>query len=151
MVKAKKKSRYNFPPKGLISDQEISSSSLINPDATISPSASFDQQTSIQWLTGLTADSTNAPKIGETSKDAEPYVGSYAALIDKHILSKQPILLIIIFAIIGWLFLQDNAAGNLKDWSGIIWVITKSTILLAIFIIMKVCHFGYKKVIEKKY
>lgn len=148
MVKAKKKSRYNFPPKGLISDQEISSSSLIHPDATISPSASFDQPTSIQWLT---ADSTNAPKIGETSKDTDLYAGSYAALIDKHIFSKQPILLIIIFGIIGWLFIQDNAAGNLKDWNGILWAITKASILLAVFIVMKICHFAYKKVIEKKY
>jgi len=148
MVKAKKKSRYNIPAKTILPYQEISRSSLINTDATMSPSASFDQPTNNQWFN---TDSTNAPKIGEMSKDAEPYAGSYAALIDKHILSKQPLLLIIIFGIIGWLFIQDNAAGNLKDWNGILWAIIKASILLTIFMVMKICHFSYKKIIEKKY
>ncbi len=148
MVKAKKKSHYNIPAKTILPYQEISSSSLINTDATMSPSTSFDQPTSNQWLN---SDSTNAPKIGEISKDGEPYAESYAALLDKHILSKQPLLLMIIFGIIGWLFIQDNAAGNLKDWNGIGWTIIKALILLIIFFAIKIGHFTYKKIIEKKY
>ena len=148
MVKAKKKSRYSIPAKMILPYQEIGSSSLINTDATMSPSTSFDQPTNNQWLND---DSTNAPKIGEISKDAEPYAESYAELLDKHILSKQPLLLMIMFGIIGWLFIQDNAAGNLKDWTGIGWAIIKALILLIIFMVMKIGHFTYKKIIEKKY
>jgi hypothetical protein len=146
MTKRKKRKPQQIPLK-MISPivEETSSSPPLHPNATLTPDASLDIPTG-QWLS---KDSTNAPEIGEKSEEHEEhgdYAGSHAALIDKYILSRHSIPFILAFIVIGYVFIQDNGAGKLTTWTGILWTIEKSGILLGLLLFILICQSIYKKI-----
>jgi hypothetical protein len=105
----------------------------ISPDATVGPFASFEQPSSISWGT---ADTTNAPEIGQSEEEHEPYAGSQWALLDKYLLGKTKLIKlswipVIIF--MGVIITQDNGAGKLIDWMSVWWTIQKCGLILAIY------------------
>jgi len=148
MVKRKRKVKKKIPPKIVfIPDEETGTSLLLHPNATLTPEASLESPTSAQWLPG---DSTSAPKIAEESDEEEQYAQSYPALIEKYILSRHFIPFLLAIVLIGYVFIQDNAAGNLRNWSGIWWTIQKSGILLALLLVVLLCQFLYKKIFGRE-
>ena len=94
-------------------------------------------------------DSTVAPKFTDEYESGESYATSGAALLDKYLLSRQPLLLIIGFIAIGWIFIQDNGAGKLTDWKGVIWTLQKSGILILLVIVVFVIDWLHKKFMKK--
>lgn len=142
MIKKKGGKQKSIPPK-IISTlhEETSSSPAVHPNATLIPDASLES-TSSQWLS---RDSTNAPKIGEPTKEQEPFAESHAALIDKYVLSRHSIYFILVMGIIGYVFVQDNGAGKLTSWQGIWWTIQKSGILLGLLFFILLCQYLYNK------
>jgi len=148
MVKRKRKAKKKIPQKMIfIPNEETGTSPLPHPNATLTPDASLESPTSGQWLSG---DSTSAPKIGEESDEEEQYAQSYPALIEKYILSRHFIAFLLALVLIGYVFIQDNAAGNLKNWDGIWWTIQKSGILLALLLSVLLCQFLYKKILGRQ-
>lgn len=145
--KDKGKRQKRIPQKIYIPrEEEISSAPTLHPNATLTPDASLVSSTDAQWIQ---RDSTNAPKIGEQSEEQIPYAGSYAALIDKYLLSKYSIPFVIAIILIGWVFIQDNAAGKLINWQGIFWTIQKSGIILGIIFVILFFQFLYGKISGK--
>jgi len=154
MVKRKEGRRKKIPYKKIfIPEEEISNSPPFNPNATLTSDVSLESPTSGQLLS---KDSTNAPQIGEELEEQIPYVESYAALIDKYVLSKYTTYLIPVafIFVISYIFIQDNGAGKLTNWQGILWFIQKSGILLFIslasFLFISFCKFLYEKISKIK-
>ena len=130
-----KKKRKKFPQKEILGYVEPTDSEpQVHPDATLSPSASIENATSIDLLQ---KDSTSAPVIGE-EEAKEDYVGSWPGLADKYLLSKKSvpfsIILIICALVSGFLFIQDNGAGLLKDFNAVTWTIMKSLIFFLLIL-----------------
>jgi hypothetical protein len=97
MVK-KKDEKKRIPQKTIVvPERETSSSLIVHPNATLTPDASLEIQTTGQWLS---RDSTNAPKIGEESEEQEQYAESQAALIDKYILGKHSVPFVLAIVVI---------------------------------------------------
>jgi hypothetical protein len=88
---------------------------------------------------GLNSNGTNAPKIGESENEKdEKFAQNAAELIDKHFLSKEGItcvLFILILAIMGYIFIQDNQADKLNDWKSIWWSIQKCSFFVLLFVV----------------
>jgi len=148
MAKRKKKKRKRIPQRRVfVSEEETGSSPSPRPDVTLTPDVSLETPTGSQLLS---RDSTNAPKVGEKAEEEEQYAESQAALIDKYILSRHSIPFLLALGVIGYLFIQDNAAGKLVSWKGIWWTIQKSGILLVIFFIVLFCQFLYNKISGRK-
>lgn len=97
----------------------------------------------------LNRDSTTAPKIGEQEDERGKYAESYAALLDKYALSKLPLSKILIFIILGWVIIQDNGAGKLSDWQGMLWTLKKLGVFLAVLCSLSVGHYVYQRIIKK--
>ena len=147
MVKIKVKGRKKIPQKRVfMPDKETTSSPAFHPNAT-TPYVSLESAASGQWLS---RDSTNAPEIGEASEEQEQYAQSYPALIEKYVFSKHFIPFLLALMVIGFIFIQDNAAGKLTSWNELWWTIQKSGILLGIFLCILFCQFLYKKMIGKR-
>lgn len=154
MVKRKEGRRKKIPyNKIVIPEEEISSSPPLHPNATLTSDIFLESPTSGQLLS---KDSTNAPQIGEELEEQIPYAESYAALIDKYVLSKYAkyLLSVAFIFVISYIFIQDNGAGKLTNWQGILWFIQKSGILLFIslasFLFISSCKFLYEKIFRKK-
>jgi hypothetical protein len=144
MAKRKGEKKKRIPQKTiLIPERETSSSLIVHPNATLTPDASLETQTTGQWLS---RDSTNAPKIGEESEEQERYAGSQAALIDKYILSRHSVPFVLAIIVIGYIFIQDNGAGKLTNWEGIWWAVQKSGILAGIICVLLIFQYLYKKI-----
>lgn len=144
MVKKKDEKKKRIPQKTiLIPERETSSSLIVHPNATLTPDASLEPQTTETWLS---RDSTNAPRIGEESEEREQYAESQAALIDKYILSRHSVPFVLAIIAIGYIFTQDNGAGKLTDWEGIWWAVQKSGILVGIIFLLLFFQYLYKKV-----
>ena len=121
-----KKKKKKIPQKQIVSYAEPTESEpQINPDATLSSSASVESSTT---NTIFQSDSTSAPNISEEGEKAE-YVKSFAGLADKHLLSKKSIpfsIILIISAIVsGFIFVQDNNNGLLINIRKIFWTVEK--------------------------
>jgi hypothetical protein len=88
---------------------------------------------------GLNIDGTVAPKIGENENEKEvKYAQNAAELVDKHFLSGKGIscaLFIVILAIMGYIFIQDNQANKLTDWKSIWWSIQKCSFFLLLYMV----------------
>jgi len=144
MVKRKGEKKRKVPPKTvLLPERETSSSPPLHPNATLTPDASLEPQTTETWLS---RDSTNAPRIGEESEEREEYAGSQAALIDKYILSRHSAPFVLAIMVIGYIFIQDNGAGKLTNWEGIWWAVQKSGILAGIIFLLLFCQFLYRRI-----
>jgi hypothetical protein len=144
MAKRRGEKNKTIPPKTiLIPEKETSSSLIIHPNATLSPYASLETQTTGHLLS---RDSTNAPKIGEESEEQIPYAQSQAALLDKYVLSRHSFPFILAIIVIGYIFIQDNGAGKLTNWDGIWWAVQKSGILACIIFALLFFQYLYKKV-----
>jgi hypothetical protein len=128
-----KKKRKSQQPVVYIEPTE--SEPKIHPDATLSPEAALEGTTTIALLQ---KDSTNAPIIGERESE-ESYVESWPGLADKYLLGKRSIpfsiILIISGIVMGFLFIQDNAAGLLININAITWVIIKSSIFFLVILV----------------
>lgn len=139
MVKRRVKKQRKIPPKMIfISGEETNNSLLSHPDATLTPDASLKRPTNGQWLPG---DSTNAPKVGEEPEEQKQYAGTQSALIDKYLFSRlsYPLLLLPLIAaivVIAFIFIQDNAAGQMKSWQEISWTIKKSGVFSGILVVL---------------
>lgn len=109
----------------------------ISPNATLGPNASFDAGTSVAWKR---ENSTNIPAIGEQDEEKKgAYAESISAFADKYIqklIPPESLVPLLFVVCIGWIFIQDNNAGNLKDWVSIWWTIQKCIAILAFLFIM---------------
>ncbi|MDQ3565233.1 MAG: hypothetical protein M3436_14205 [Pseudomonadota bacterium] len=114
-----KRSRKRLP-----SAEVASSDPEINPDATLGPGASLDG-TREAWKD---RESTNAPVVGE-EEPSPVYAQGYPELIDRLLRDQIPfrsrfVYLVLVlgwFAVVSWLFVQDNQAGLLRTTEGIVW------------------------------
>jgi len=127
-----KKKRY-IPQKQIGGLREETSSELIiHPNATLSPSA-YESPTAIDVIQ---RESTSAPVIGE--EDAKPYAETMAGLVDKHILSKRSVPFHILLLICGigstLIYINDNSAGLLKDFTAVCWTLKKCLILCVLIV-----------------
>lgn len=144
MVKRKIEKKKRIPQKAIIiPERETSSSLVVHPNATLTPDASLETQTTGQWLS---RDSTSAPKIGEESEEQGRYAQSQAALLDKYVLSRHTAPFILAIMAIGGIFIQDNGAGKLANWEGIWWAVQKSGSLVVIILLLLFLQYLYKKV-----
>lgn len=143
-----KKKRRELRQQALMAE-ETKSLPEINPDATLTPEVSFNSGTSGAWKR---EDITNVPSIGERDEDADGhYASTPSEFIDKYIGKFIPgdklfsFLMAFLFLIIaGWIFIQDNGAGLLKDWSSIGWTIQKILItLIFLFILFAGLYFAF--------
>lgn len=81
-------------------------------------------------------ESTRAPSIGEPDR-TEGYAASTPELAHRILVGKvliNPASLLILLPVIwlvltGWLFIQDNAAGNLQNASGMTWFAVKAGVV----------------------
>src|SRR2546422_6314321 len=119
-----------------------SSGPYIHPNATVGPEASLGTPTDVTWMS---RDSTSAPEAGEEEEVKKSYAESTPALIDKYVLSRDFVPFTLVVVGIGWIFIQDNAAGNLKNWNELLWTLQKSGTLLFLFAIVLACQWAYKK------
>ncbi len=127
---SKKKHRRKFIRKKVfIPPDEISSSEFTHPNATLIPEALLEDSSSGY---SISADSTNAPRLGEETGEEAPYAQSPAELADKYLLSRRSIYLVAALAIIGFFFIQDNGAGRLVDGDALLWTIKKSMVAVGV-------------------
>ncbi len=146
MSKKKSRKKKIIPQKTIfIPPGETTSSPPLHPNATLTPEASMQRPTSGTLLAG---DSTSAPQVGELSGEPANYAPTHAALIDKYLLSRHSITFVLALAVIGFLFIQDNAAEKLINWKGIWWTLQKSGILLVVFLFILFCQFLYKRLLD---
>ena len=117
-----------------IEAEETKSLPEINPDATLTPEASLDLGTSGMWQR---EDLTNVPSIGEREDDDNGYAETPSAIFDKYIGRLIPrerlfpfLLAFLLVVVAGWIFIQDNSAGMLKDFPSIGWTSLKIIIVL---------------------
>lgn len=88
-------------------------------------------------IPGTNLDATTAPEIGEDEEN-KGYTQTPAALFDKYLLSGKgiyAIFILLILAISGFIFIQDNGANKLNGWSDILWSIQKCSFFWLLFII----------------
>ena len=147
MSRSRKKRRIKIPQKIVqTTTEETTSTPAIHPNATLTPEASLEKETGFQWLSG---DSTNAPEIGEETEGKESYAETPTGLIDKYLLSGRSIPFLIALGIIGYMFIQDNSSGRLDSWTGILWTVQKSGILVGLYLIVIALEFIYRKIFKK--
>ncbi|MFH1654453.1 MAG: hypothetical protein ABIE74_10445 [Pseudomonadota bacterium] len=146
MAKKRKKQKNVVPIKSAFRE-ETSSNPAVHPNATLAPGDALHSTADNSWLS---TDSTNAPILGEEDQNENTYVESYAGLLDKHILSKgESVLFFIAIAVIGYVFIQDNGAGALKDWSGLFWTLKKVGVIFACFVGAQILQKIYKSCVSK--
>ena len=103
-------------------------------DRTLLPSSEIEQQ-----VNKFSDDSTEAPSIGKEQETESEYVKTWAALTDKHILSaKKGLPFSIIIFVMGWIFIQDNKAGNLENWTDMLWTCMKCVVVLVSYFIFSI-------------
>ena len=122
----KKKKKDKLPEKYLMGySQETSSEFQTTSNATLSPSMSIDDPTTLGIFQ---KGSTSAPTIGESDED-EKYVSTWPALAEKHLLGSKSLpasYAVILCLIVGaFIFIQDNGKGLLVDIISITWTISK--------------------------
>ena len=143
----KNRKQNSAVPNKRVFREETSSVLAIHPNATLAPGDSFDATADNNWFS---TDATNAPKLGEEDQNEKIYVESYAGLLDKHIFSKgESVLFFIAIFVIGYVFIQDNGAGELKNWSGLLWTLKKTGLIFACFIGAQILQKIYKYCISK--
>lgn len=118
-----------------------SSSSEIHSNATLGPEGSFDSPTNTSWMS---SESTNAPTVGEEEGARETFAQSTPALIDKYVFSRDFLPFTLVVIGMGWIFLQDNGAGNLKTFDDLLWTMEKCGAIFLIFLIMLFLQWLYK-------
>jgi hypothetical protein len=94
-------------------------------------------------------DSSSAPRIGEPEDGEIKYASSYPALLDKYAFSKWPVSKILVLSILGWIIIQDNGAGKLADWQGVLWTLQKSGVFLFLFILVSLAYLVYQRIFKK--
>ena len=134
-----KRKRKKIPQKEIVGYVEPTESDpQIHPDATLSPTASLEDATTIALLR---RDSTTAPAIGE--EEDKEYAGTMAGLLDKYFLSRKyipfSIILVTCAIVSGVLFIQDNNAGLLTDVNALIWTIKKCAFFFGLVIVFWIC------------
>lgn len=143
----RKKSKFAIPDKKAFRETETSSVPAIHPNATLAPGETLGSTADNNWLS---ADATNAPTLGEEDQKDKTYVESYAGLLDKHILSKgESILFFFSIFVIGYIFIQDNGSGALKDWNGLFWTLKKVGVIFACFVGAQILQKIYKYCVSK--
>jgi len=132
-LKKFRKRRHPIKNVRLPPEKAASSEDIDDAESTMSPHSSSRNRRN-----GLAIDATVAPDIGEMEE--QEYVATYAGLLEKYVLSGKTIPFILIVAISGWIFIQDNGAGKLTNWHAIFWTIQKCLF----FIVPYVVYLGYK-------
>lgn len=138
----KKNDRRQLPVKYSSQSIPTSSSTEFHSDATLGPESSSDSPTNIGWAS---SESTSAPAIGEEEKPRESYAQSTPALIDKYVFSRDFLPFALVAIGMGWVFIQDNGAGNLKTFGDLLWTMEKCAAILVLFLIMLFLQWLYKK------
>ena len=81
---------------------------------------------------------TALPRERKSSGEGQgQYVESFAALIDKYVqylVSGNGIPFCIILVVIGFIFIQDNRAGRLRNWEDLFWTIQKCSFPVALYL-----------------
>lgn len=97
----------------------------------------------------LKGDSTSAPRLGERDNEEVEYASSYPALLDKYAFSKWPFSKIVVLVILGWIVIQDNGAGKLTNWQGVLWTLQKLGVFLGLFLLVSLGHSVYQRIFKK--
>lgn len=145
MVKKHRKKIRRIPAKMTIPIEETSSTPKISSDNTSSPLVSY-VPTNAKWDP---SEVTRAPDVGEVIDSETEYASSYPELIEKYLLSRQSIFFLLSLIVIGFFFIQDNQAGKLNDWNGLLWTFQKSGILIGTFLLVGLVQHIIKKYIIK--
>ena len=126
VIRRRQRKKKQTPSKIVNMPTEIRSDEGDGPDETIHPRFSSLSSTDKNLLS---EDNTSAPEIGEETVDNESFASSYPELIDKHIFSQKNIRPIALFLglliLLIFIFIQDNEAGLLSDFQGVLWSIKK--------------------------
>jgi hypothetical protein len=134
MVSKKKRKNAN---NSQYSVEQTTNLPQISPNATLGPNASLYAGTSGVWKG---EDSTNIPPIGEEEEEKKDvYANTIPAFADKYIQKVIPsdsLVPLLVVCCIGWIFIQDNSSGNLKDWLSVWWTIQKCFAVLIFLIIL---------------
>ena len=133
-LKKFRKRRHPIKHVELPPEKAASSEDIDDVEPTMSPHSSSRNRGN-----GLAIDATVAPYIGETEE--QEYVATYAGLLEKYLLSGKTIPFILIIAITGWIFIQDNGAGNLTNWHAIFWTIQKCLFFIIPYVVYLGCKF----------
>lgn len=93
---------------------------------------------------------TSAPSLDEDEPSSDLYAHSPSALLDKYILSKShiPLILIICIVVIGLIFIQDNGAGKLANIKDIQWTLIKSAIFSFVMLCLILAYVIYDKLLR---
>ena len=78
-------------------------------------------------------------------------INSYPALIQRYLLSKDFIPLILFVVVIGWTLIQDNAAGHLSNLAGMGWFFLKFLYILGLYFVILLCQFLFRKLFGGKF
>ena len=71
-------------------------------------------------------------------------------MIDKYLFSRYSVPFVLMLAVIGYIFIQDNGAGKLTNWPGIWWTLQKSGILLGLLFLILFFQFLYDRIFGGK-
>lgn len=126
---------------------------IIMPVGDVIESDNIENRSPTPTLDGLTPDmrkefnrnGTDAPEIGESENEKEPYAKNTAELIDKRVFSSKGIPFIVILIIMGLIFAQDNQAKVLTCWGDIWWSIQKCSFFLLLYVVNLLLRLFKKK------
>jgi uncharacterized membrane protein len=92
---------------------------------------------------------TQMPPLDAESKSSEKYEGSQWALLEKYILRKLNVPILVALVVSAWIFVQDNGAGKLGDWKSIFWTLKKCGVVIGICLVLIIVQWLSKKMSKK--
>ena len=94
-------------------------------------------------------EATQTPPLDAESKGSERYEGSQWALLEKYILRKLNVPILVALVVSAWIFVQDNGAGKLGDWKSIFWTLKKCGVVIGICLVLIFVQWLSKKILKK--
>ncbi len=94
-------------------------------------------------------ETTQVPAIDAESKASEKYEGSQWALLEKYILRKFNMPILVALIVSAWIFVQDNGAGNLRDWKSIYWTLKKCGMVTCFCLLLIFIPWLLRKIFKK--
>lgn len=92
---------------------------------------------------------TQIPPLESESKNSERYEGSQWALLEKYILRKLNVPILVALVVSAWIFVQDNGAGKLGDWKSIFWTLKKCGVVIGICLVLIIVQLLSRKISKK--
>lgn len=116
----------------------VSNEPLVQAGGTTGPDATGESTVSA-WRD---RESTNAPVVGEIEPSGQ-YSAGYPELLEKFLQHRVPfssrsvviIVIVMWFAFVSWLFVQDNGSGVLADRDGLEWFAVKAGVYSVLLVV----------------